>query len=66
MPGKKLDKRRIISVALIGSTIATLVITGFDYFLLDKFSWMRIGFYFVAGLFLYGFLAYRNFNKQNK
>ncbi len=61
----KLNFKKIILAAFIGSIIMTIVITAFNYFIFDKFSLQRTSFYFIAGLVLYGFLAYRS-NKKHQ
>jgi len=61
----QVDKKRIITAGLVGGTIFSLVVTLFDYFF-REFSWVRLIFYFVFGVIMYGYLTYRNFKKHNK
>lgn len=62
----KIDKKQILTAAFVGGSIFALVVVIVDYFLKRGFSWPRLGFYFVFGVLMYGFLTYRNFKKQNK
>nr|WP_321235274.1 hypothetical protein [uncultured Psychroserpens sp.] len=62
----EIDKKRIITAGLVGGTIFAIVVILFDYFFERGFSWLRLVFYFVFGVLMYGFLTYRNFKKHNK
>ncbi|MBR9914599.1 MAG: hypothetical protein GYB32_07190 [Algicola sp.] len=61
----KIEKKRIITAALIGGIIFSGIVTLLDYLLGRDFSLMRLLFYLVFGILMYGFLTYRNFKKHN-
>lgn len=62
----EISKKRIIKTGLIGGTIFSIVVLLVDKLMGRDFSWLRLVFYFVFGVVMYGFLTYRNFKKQNK
>ncbi|WP_323789414.1 hypothetical protein [Psychroserpens sp.] len=62
----EVSKKRIIKAGLIGGTIFSVVVLLVDKLMGRDFSWLRLGFYFVFGVLMYGFLTYRNFKKHKK
>jgi len=60
----KINIKKIVLAALIGSTIFTVVIVGFNYLVFREFSLIKTIVYFFLGIILYGFLAYRSNKKQ--
>jgi len=62
----EVDKKRIIKTGLIGGTIFSIVVVLVDKLMGRDFSWLRLVFYFVFGVIMYGFLTYRNFKKHQK
>lgn len=62
----KMNKKSIVTAALVGGTIFCLVVLFVDYLFGRTFEWTRLGFYFLFGVIMYGFLTYRNFKKHNK
>ena len=60
------DKKRVIVAALVGGLIFCFVVLGVDYFLGREFSWLRLVFYYIFAVIMYGFLTYRNFKKHQK
>jgi len=62
----EVNKKRIIKAGLIGGTIFSIVVLLVDKFMGRDFSWLRLVFYFVFGVVMYGFLTYRNFKKHQK
>ncbi len=62
----KINKKQIVTAALVGGSIFCLVVLFVDYLFGRGFEWTRLAFYFVFGVIMYGFLTYRNFKKHNK
>jgi len=62
----KVSKKQIIKAGLIGGTIFSIVVLLVDKLMGRDFSWLRLVFYFVFGIIMYGFLTYRNFKKHQK
>ncbi|WP_033959152.1 hypothetical protein [Psychroserpens jangbogonensis] len=62
----KASKKQIIKAGLIGGAIFSLVVLLVDKLMGRDFSWLRLVFYFVFGVIMYGFLTYRNFKKHQK
>jgi hypothetical protein len=60
------SKKRIIKAGLIGGTIFSIVVLLVDKLMGRDFSWLRLVFYFVFGVIMYGFLTYRSFKKHDK
>ena len=61
----KIDYKKIFKAAVIGGSIFTIFISGFRYLFYNEISILRTIIYFLFGLILYGFLAYRS-NKKLK
>ncbi len=63
----EINKKRVITAAIIGGIVFCTFVTLFEYFLLNRgFSWIRLAFYFPFAVLMYGFLTYRAFKKQQK
>jgi len=62
----EISKKRIIKAGLIGGTVFSIVVLIVDKLMGRDFSWLRLMFYFVFGVIMYGFLTYRNFKKHQK
>lgn len=62
----KIDYKKILKAALIGGSIFTTIISGFRYLFYQEINLVRTVFYFLFGLILYGFLAYRSNKKLKK
>jgi len=62
----EVNKKQIIKAGLIGGTIFSIVVVLVDKLMGRDFSWLRLAFYFVFGVIMYGFLTYRNFKKHQK
>ncbi|WP_299224973.1 hypothetical protein [uncultured Psychroserpens sp.] len=62
----KVDKKQVVTAALVGGIIFCLIVIGIDYLLGRDFSWSRLTFYFIFATIMYGYLTYRNFKKHKK
>jgi len=61
----KIDYKKIFKAAFVGGSIFTIFISGFRYLFYSEINILRTIIYFLFGLILYGFLAYRS-NKKLK
>ncbi|WP_456442457.1 hypothetical protein [Psychroserpens sp.] len=62
----EVSKKRIIKAGLIGGAVFSIVVLIVDKLMGRDFSWLRLVFYFVFGVIMYGFLTYRSFKRHQK